>query len=96
VNASTGGIDSKVGQFRTVLVNSVCGQVPQRKLRQTFSSGQDKLTVVIPIASGPIICYVQMRVASERFTGFFLGGDTRTSNSLRCISARRPILVVGL
>jgi len=90
-----GFMESQVELFLTVLVNSVCGQVPQRKLRQTFSSGQDKLTVVIPIASGPIICYMQMRVASAQFTGFFLGDDTRTSNSLRCISARRPIFVVG-
>ena len=64
MKASTGGMKSQVGQLRTVLVNSVCGQVPQRKLRQTFSSGQDKLTVVMPIASGPIICYMQRRVAS--------------------------------
>lgn len=41
-----------------MLVNSVCGQVPQRKLRHTFSSGQDRFTVAIPMASGPIICYV--------------------------------------
>lgn len=47
------------GADQTVLVNSVWGQVPQRKLRQTLSSGQDKLTVAIPIASGPIICYVK-------------------------------------
>lgn len=91
--SKTGGKETQAGQFRTVLVNSVCGQVPQRKLRQTFSSGQDKFTVVIPIASGPIICYMQMQVASARVTVFSWGGDTRTSNSLRCISARRPIFV---
>lgn len=49
--------DRQAWRNHTVLVNSVCGQVPQRKLRQTFSSDQTKLTVAIPIASGPIICW---------------------------------------
>jgi hypothetical protein len=73
-----------------VLVNSVCGQVPQRKLRQTFSSDQTKLTVAIPIASGPIICW-EKESRQSKWNKDDTPWHLRTSNNLRCISASRPI-----
>jgi hypothetical protein len=71
-----------------VLVKRVCGHVPHRKLRQTFSSCQCRFAFATPMASGPIICYQRSSALTRkiRVTG------RRTSSSLRCISARRPIL----
>lgn len=49
-----------------MLVNRVWGHVPQRKLRQTFSSDQTKFAFATPIASGPIICWDKVDELSQQ------------------------------
>ncbi len=45
-----------MGERLTVFPKIRCGQVPNRKFRQTFSVHQSRLMTWTPIASGPIIC----------------------------------------
>ena len=72
----------------TVFVNSVCGHVPHRKFRQTFSSDQTRFAFATPIASGPIICY---GIGTNVNTLELQKCEIHTSKSFLCISARRPI-----